>query len=298
MNALLTLYAATSLHPGAGATTGAIDLPVQREVHTAFPVIAGSGLKGALRQHAAQHGLENGPLETVFGPPTDNADKHAGSLIVGEAKLLALPVRSLQSVFYWVSCPLVLDRLARDLAQARPELRLPSFSVGANEALLPEGNATPSLVLEELDFTARPSADLARFLAEGVLPIVPEGIGGRYREKLAADFAVVSDEDFRHLTETGTQVAARVVLDDRKTSQNLWYEETLPSESVFWSVLIARPPRGDGLGTEAEVLETVRRVTGRAGANGVATDYLLQVGGNETRGQGWCYTRLSGGGGA
>ena len=46
---LLGLYAQTAMHPGSGTALGAVDLPVQRERHTQWPTIAGSALKGILR---------------------------------------------------------------------------------------------------------------------------------------------------------------------------------------------------------------------------------------------------------
>ena len=48
----LVFYSCLSpVHMGAGSAVGAIDNPIQREVHTRYPVIAGSGLKGAVRHH-------------------------------------------------------------------------------------------------------------------------------------------------------------------------------------------------------------------------------------------------------
>jgi CRISPR-associated protein Cmr4 len=41
-------------HTGAGQAVGAIENPLQREVHTSYPLIAGSGLKGAARHHIAR----------------------------------------------------------------------------------------------------------------------------------------------------------------------------------------------------------------------------------------------------
>ncbi|MBC7821050.1 MAG: type III-B CRISPR module RAMP protein Cmr4 [Planctomycetaceae bacterium] len=49
LGALLGLHAQTSLHPGAGTALGVVDLPIQRERHTHWPMIAGSALKGVLR---------------------------------------------------------------------------------------------------------------------------------------------------------------------------------------------------------------------------------------------------------
>lgn len=47
--AMLFLHAQTSLHPGSGTALGVVDLPIQRERHTQWPLIPGSALKGILR---------------------------------------------------------------------------------------------------------------------------------------------------------------------------------------------------------------------------------------------------------
>lgn len=43
------IYCVSPVHMGAGAAIGVIDNPIQRERHTEYPMIAGSGLKGAIR---------------------------------------------------------------------------------------------------------------------------------------------------------------------------------------------------------------------------------------------------------
>ena len=48
-NALLYLHAITSLHPGSGTALGVVDLPIQRERHTGWPVIPASSIKGVFR---------------------------------------------------------------------------------------------------------------------------------------------------------------------------------------------------------------------------------------------------------
>ena len=45
---ILTIFTRTPLHVGAGASVGAVDLPIVRERHTRFPVIPGTSLKGVL----------------------------------------------------------------------------------------------------------------------------------------------------------------------------------------------------------------------------------------------------------
>ncbi len=53
--AVLFLYAESPLHFGSGSSLGAIDLPIQRERHTQFPMGQASGIKGAMRDFVEQH---------------------------------------------------------------------------------------------------------------------------------------------------------------------------------------------------------------------------------------------------
>jgi CRISPR-associated protein Cmr4 len=80
---LLFYYAVTPVRMGAGSASGAIDNPIQREVHTQHPVFAGSGLKGALRHHFNRawpaEGKSGGLIARIFGLET-NASDYAGAL--------------------------------------------------------------------------------------------------------------------------------------------------------------------------------------------------------------------------
>jgi len=91
MNAfIMGLLAETPLHPGSGQSAGAIDLPVSREAATGFPVVVGSCLKGALRDKVEQERGNNDPLvDEVFG-----GQANAGKVLVTDARLLLLPIRS------------------------------------------------------------------------------------------------------------------------------------------------------------------------------------------------------------
>ena len=48
---ICTFYAVSPIHAGSGASTAAVDLPIQRERHTNWPHIQASGVKGAMRDH-------------------------------------------------------------------------------------------------------------------------------------------------------------------------------------------------------------------------------------------------------
>src|SRR5690625_1555649 len=113
MNSLiLGLLADPAVHPGAGQSVGVIDLPVAREAATDYPVVVGSSLKGALAtfvREQAESGSGTG-VDFLFGK-SDNA----GALLVSDARLLLLPVRSLDSTYKWATCPHLLERWRRDI---------------------------------------------------------------------------------------------------------------------------------------------------------------------------------------
>lgn len=276
--ALLGLLAETSIHAGAGQMAGVIDLPIQREAHTAWPVVYGSAVKGALRTLAEE---KKAPwLTAVFGPETGNASEHAGALLIGDARLLLLPVRSLTSHFKWVACPALLKRLRADLER----LGLPAFTADAipdvrdaNAALLPDGAAT-ALFLEEFRFEAQ-ATDLSA--------VIPTLAGLMGQEDAAAalqkQLVVVGDDRFSHLARYATPVNPHVCLDNAtKTVKSgaLWYEESLPPDTVLYVSLHAQAARmkGETL-TAAEVLDRFLTLFARP---------YLQLGGNETVGMGWC----------
>lgn len=111
------IRAITPLHPGSGArVSGLVDLPVQREAHTDFPVIYASSLKGALRAWSGGvKGLDKNLIGEIFGPEPGEGDKSVGKAVFMDAKLLLLPVRSLKGVYGWATSPLLLERFRRDM---------------------------------------------------------------------------------------------------------------------------------------------------------------------------------------
>jgi CRISPR-associated protein Cmr4 len=97
---ILALFTRTPLHVGAGASVGATDQPIVRERHTRSPVIPGTSLKGVLADlwPAAGEGKRTGDAIWLFGAEDAKAAS-AGALLIGEAKLLAFPVRSAKGAF-------------------------------------------------------------------------------------------------------------------------------------------------------------------------------------------------------
>lgn len=290
--ALLFLHALTGLHPGSGTALGVVDLPVQRERHTGWPTIPGTSLKGVIR--AAARDREPDPNKpgdaflAVFGPDTNNAAEHAGAVAFTDARILAFPVRSLKGVFAWVTCPAVLERLSRDQELAGGPPLGPAPKVAGDQALvcagsplvILEGNRK-GLVLEEFDFNTLAGADpFAAGIAERAVADVAT------KARIESHLAVISDDAFGHFVQHATEVTARIGLNyETKTVRDgaLFYEEFLPPETLFYSLLIAQKARRKEVALyPAAVLDWVAGLDLKT----------IQIGGGETIGKGFCAVRL------
>lgn len=260
--AMLGLLAETSIHPGAGRSMGVVDLPVAREAATHYPVLVGSSLKGALKDKAAENAPQD--MGEHFG-----SQERAGDLLVADARLLLLPVRSLTTAFRWVTCPHLVERYARDLRRAGLGPPPPVPEVNEDEVLAAhrEDANGGSLFLEERQFTVRGEPDDA--LVSSIEPLL---LHADTRGRLKSQLAVLHDDDFAWFVRYGLALQARNVLDEQtKQSKNLWYEESLPPDTVMHALIATR--------------------TAGAFATLVALfpeeDPYLQAGGNETVGHGW-----------
>ena len=255
---MLGLLAETSIHPGAGRSTGVVDLPVAREAATDYPVLVGSSLKGALRDKTKPETTESN-LNQQFGKPD-----HAGELIISDGRLLLLPVRSLTDSFYWITCPHIIERYKRDLLRSGLLPQPDILSVDRGVALT-DGQGI--LFLEERQFSIedKPGTELA----EAIKPLV---LHQETRDRLSSRIAVLNDDDFAWFVRYGLQVQARNVLDgETKKSKNLWYEETLPPDTIMYALIMSR---------NVESINFLKTLFPE-------DNPYLQTGGNETVGQGW-----------
>ncbi|MEZ5847264.1 MAG: type III-B CRISPR module RAMP protein Cmr4 [Geminicoccaceae bacterium] len=282
---LLGLHALTFIHPGVGQVMGAIDLPVSSETTTCSPYIAGSSLKGALRDVAHRQWGEpdKDPQKrenTTFG----NTNEAAGSLILSDARLLLLPVRCIDSGFRYLTCPQILTRFKLDLGLAGETLDL-SPNAFLN---LASGSAAvctehpDKLILEELVFDA--DASTAEQIGKVICAITKLAPASALTEEdLKKRIAIVTNDEFGWFARNGLPVRMRNSLyDDSKTVKpgHLWSEEYLAPESLLYMLAGSRSAASEPLTRLQELLE--------------GDGYYLQVGGNETLGQGWFLTRFFG----
>ena len=259
---VMYLHALTPVHAGTGQVSASvIDLPVAREKATGWPVLPATSIKGVLRAETPE-----ADRAARFG------DKDAsGSLQFGDARLVCFPVRSWRGVFAYVTCPLALNRLRRDLqalgapvpfTQELKDLALTTVLI-ADTSVLAENNI---VYLEDLELQAPANANVASVVAAIADGIARAALPESERDGFKKRFLIASDDVFDFLAENATEVSARIKLQEgTKNTEGggLWYEESVPAEAIF-----AAPVRG--------------------GAVPVASGAVIQIGGNENVGRGLC----------
>lgn len=290
-SSVLYIHALTSLHPGSGTALGVVDLPVQRERHTQWPMIPGSSLKGVLRDACWRKAGRNDTdpdLVMAFGPSPEQAREtnagHAGALAFTDARILAFPVRSLKGVFAWVTCPSALERYQRDqvIAGKTATSAIPAVTgtqALANTAAVGAGAGNKDLVLEEFPFTI---SGVAEEIAGRLAEAIPDAAT---TERFKKHLVVLSDDYFSYFVKHATEVTARIGLDyERKTvkGKHLFYQECLPPETLFYSLVISSSSRNGRQKTAEEVEAYLRQ----------GLPAHLQIGGEETTGKGLCALKL------
>lgn len=171
----LFLTCETPLHAGSGSDLGIIDLPIQRERHTGFPKMEGSGLKGSIREAVERKikpapkvewafknfddpdvcihrifGYDDGSLKSGkneqpgekerlkehFKRGKDYETSFAGSISFSDARLLLFPVKSMKGVFAWITCPKALQQFKKDMDLAG----ITGLVVPSGEGIVAQGN--------------------------------------------------------------------------------------------------------------------------------------------------------------
>lgn len=241
------MQAITPLHVGSGKGVGFIDMPIMREKVTNWPLVPGSALKGVMRGHfdnlKEDKKIRPDLFDIAFGRSSGDVNTYddtsnAGSLILTDAHIVCLPVRSLYGTFAYTTCPLVLERLKRDLAAAGyvkfPIVPKPEEKEAIHQRSSRLVSKSKKIFFEDLDFDGKEDneeetwADLLGNILFQSDPV--------WKGLFVERFAVISDDSFNFLTETGTEVSAHIKIDDEKkivAKGMLWYEEALPTEAIM-----------------------------------------------------------------
>ncbi|WP_277300064.1 type III-B CRISPR module RAMP protein Cmr4 [Treponema succinifaciens] len=275
------MYAVTPCHAGSGSALGVVDLPIQRERHTNWPMIQASGVKGAFRANfdrfknkiADKEQIKDFERlsESVFGTSSDGG--YAGSLSISDAKILAFPMRSNVSPFVWITCPAVLKRLEKDLSVANfnsIEFDSSKFSVSDDKAIsLGKSELKGNILLEDYEVQVA-DTKIEEF----------SKISSFFKD--AERLLLVSDDVFNYGVSNCTQIMAQIRIDSKTgTTQDgsLRYQEELPSDTIMYTVI----HWGDSKNSVEDKLkaETIKKfITEEVIAN------HIQIAGDETCGRG------------
>ncbi len=301
-SALLFAYCETPVHAGTGRSVGTVDLPIQRERITGFPIVQASSVKGVLRAATQTNGADGERHRALFGPDlSEEASTHAGALQVSDLQVVLFPVRSLAGVFAWTTSPAALARLGRlaKLAGIEPpvdptrfaQLQPGQCAVANQSALLTQAGQQLGVVFEEFSFTvvgdlAGLVSALAEWLTVHALPQSPEYAW--WRANLAKHLSVLADDDFRDFVLYATEIETHVRLkDDTKTVDEgaLWTTEVLPAETLLAGLLAATRSRYDKVAEDGKsLLEWLtEKIDGQR----------IRLGGNETTGRGAVILRVA-----
>lgn len=259
----------TNMHVGSGDIKyGIIDKYVQRDAKTEFPIINSSSLKGAIREYIEEEvgwGKEDVKVKYIFGSQANggNENSSSGKYRFFTSELLAIPVRCLEKPYFLATCPSILKAFVNRVKKMRI-LALDSF-IESCEKL---SNITPEKG-NPLTFGGRV------FNLEDFQSVHSTGLSITevFFSTISKDIALFSDEDFKEIV-SDLPVIARNHLEDG-ISDNLWYEEIIPHQSVFYSFV--------GVPTANQYFEEF---------NKALIAQLIQIGANASIGYGFCEFKL------
>lgn len=277
MNAYITyLHLLTPLHTGGSANEGNL-MGIAREVHTEFPYLPASSLRGKIRSELER--INPSEAGIFFGQKIKDAQQPTeGEVWFADATLLFFPIASLSHHLVWITCPLWLERWNRWLT----DFPLTSLIQQCRESITETRPAlitfqTPKLFLQTALLTDENLTQLENKqpLLDAINLITSNSsIIGELKDKLI----VLSDEDCVALVETGLQREVRVALEkNSKTVKGGSFrsEEAIPPEAVLFFPWGMKPAK------EVDKTQNIRQQIPEE------LKKRMQFGGLEGLGRGW-----------
>lgn len=276
------LHTHSALHCGTGQSAGIVALPIARDKATHLPIVPGSSLRGVLRDKIRAN--EKDIEKALFGPRDIQSSEQsfAGALSLGDANLLVLPIRSLNGIVAYATCPFVLRNYANDTKISVKETPLPQPSAqqalvsNENVNVIQHDNHTELLVLEDLDISAEKDEKVqawAKKIAEAVYSEQSD-----LKDEFINRFVVLSDNVFSYLSTTATELRTRIRITEKTgvvKEGALWSEENLPANAILWGVYSLSDSR-----------DKKQELTAPELKEKLSASYTLQMGGNAGIGRG------------
>ena len=274
----IIIKALSPIHAGSGRELGIVDMPIQRESHSGVPKIEGSSIKGSLREWTRLKNEKDSKgthdVNKLFGATDGN--EQAGLIGFSDAKLLFYPIKALQNIFAYVTCPYLLDRFLveleyiKNLTQVYDQLKkLLSNNLLQGQAIIAYSSQTiddqkQSIELDEYSFEVKKDLNDCHSLFRS-LGLQPQ-----------RSIAVLCDEDFMEMISLCKEIITRNKIDHKTgtvAEGQLFTEEYLPAESILYTLLLENGIESDGSAVQNYVQE-------------FACEQICQIGGNSNIGKG------------
>lgn len=280
------ITALTNLHAGSGDSSyDILDKLVQRDPVLGMPVVHASSLKGALREYfvnCLDKADDSQEVQFIFGSSPKRAKGKEHEALNGEfrfysADLLFLPVRSGSSQFYLATSQMLAKHLMRKIDLLAPKGNSP---IQLKNGLLKIAAANNNRAFKGSDKVLLESIECpVEHLEDSYLKNINDELGGR--------LAILENNSFDEVA-GNLPVIARNCLENG-VSANLWYEEVVPHQSVFYTfvtVPVYNSSTNEALAKKAADMFKFfdDNVSGR----------VIQIGANATVGYGLCeFIRLT-----
>ena len=215
-----TLKCITNLHVGSGDSGFSIvDKQVERDELTSYPMIYSSSLKGALREFLQRKNCSK--VENIFGG--EGKTEKAGKVKFLDAHLLALPMRASkgQATSYMVTTKQMLEHFISFLRLSGHTEDIESIPLDklSGESQVLFNKESDNIEVEGIELRAK------TFQCQNLQNLLKKvGI---------TSLILLSDKDFK---ECSLPVRARNNLN--KEARNLWYEEHVPYNSIFYTMMM------------------------------------------------------------
>ena len=210
----------TNMHVGSGELNyNIIDNEVERDAVTGYPIIHASGLKGAIREHFKNKTNISFDIIDVFGQESGSKVIKAGSYKFLDGYLIARPMRVKGQL---VSIMVVSEKSVNDFIR-----RMNAFGITKY------GNKYLNVTFpKDINFLSNVNDIFVESEETGVIPASAMEILNGLHELIGKNVAIVRD-----FNDYDIPVVARNQLENGE-SKNLWYEEIVPHDSIFYSIII------------------------------------------------------------
>lgn len=267
------IYSLAPIHCGGEGDLGNI-LEIAREVHTNFPYVPGSSLRGTLRDEVKLQ--DETAVDILFGKELDKQGQMGVHQVwFGDARLLWVPMRTMsmnggRDVFSWVSC----HSLIRDHAiiTQQSSVIFPNQAVGTSAGTYLVADA--QIQVTQMSNEQKQATTLAGTW--------PNSLKSAVQPTWEKNRIVLPDADFQVLMEHSLWTQVRNKIQDETTGANqagsaevFWTDVCIPRDTIFYfswgySLLKEKPVRPEQHDLLMGVLQG-----------------LFQVGGQANVGRGW-----------